>query len=350
MNQDDVQARACREKACTFADTGLCMEGLEPEECPHLRSDDDVAEDHDSEPLPVEPSDPGGRYFFGDPVPLDSAHEIAASYDTKLIVLLGEKDSGKTTLLAELHNLFLIGPVGELLFAGSITLPEFEKRCFLARTASGMDRADTERTKFSADETRLLHLCVASTSPRVDHHHLLIADLSGERSRLVRESAEEAESLRPLLHRADAIVLTLDGDAVTAPATKHTTKARRRALVQGLLEVGALRDDANVLHVVTKLDVVRSRKADPAVQAACDEMASMFGDKILSLSHFRTSARVEHGDELQPGHGLADVLKAWVHAARRLPQLSARTQPLAERSFANYRFAPGSACRREPAR
>jgi len=120
------EALSCRQEGCSFAETGTCMEGLAPAACPHLGT---LRADEGIERLPSDrgaASEAGGRHFFGGVVPFESAHEIAAAHDTKLVVLLGEKDSGKTTLLAELHQLFLEGPVGDMMFAGSMTLPEFE--------------------------------------------------------------------------------------------------------------------------------------------------------------------------------------------------------------------------------
>ena len=338
MTDGGYEALSCRQEGCSFAETGTCMEGLAPAACPHLGT---LRADEGIERLPSDrgaASEAGGRHFFGGVVPFESAHEIAAAHDTKLVVLLGEKDSGKTTLLAELHQLFLEGPVGDMMFAGSMTLPEFERRCFLARLSSGATHGDTERTKFAGDDVHLLHLCVASTVPRVEHHHLLIADVSGERSRLVRESSEEAESLMTLLRRANSVVLVVDGEAISSAATKHAALARRRALVQGLLEVGSLGADSNVLHLVTKLDVVQSREAEADVDAVCAEMTAMFGEKLPLLSYLRTAARVEHQVELSPGHGLEDVLRAWVSASRRTPQFARRPQLSSGRAFWNYTF------------
>ena len=74
-----------------------------------------------------------------------AANTIAASRSVRVVVLAGPVDSGKTTLLTSLYELFQWGTVADQLFAGSTTLPAFEQRCHLARTVSGGEIADTGR-------------------------------------------------------------------------------------------------------------------------------------------------------------------------------------------------------------
>jgi hypothetical protein len=77
---------------------------------------------------------------------LMSASEITVAHLTRVIVVAGEADSGKTTLLASLIDRFQRGPFSDYRFAGCKTLMGFEQRCHLARLKSGGTIPDTDRT------------------------------------------------------------------------------------------------------------------------------------------------------------------------------------------------------------
>src|SRR5580698_7970222 len=58
-----------------------------------------------------------------------AALDLAKSRPVQWIVLAGPTDSGKTTLLTSLYELFQWRKVEGYAFAGSMTLPAFEERC-----------------------------------------------------------------------------------------------------------------------------------------------------------------------------------------------------------------------------
>src|SRR5437660_50697 len=58
-----------------------------------------------------------------------AALDLAKSRSVQWIVLAGPVDSGKTTLLTSLYELFQWRRVEGYAFAGSNTLPAFEERC-----------------------------------------------------------------------------------------------------------------------------------------------------------------------------------------------------------------------------
>src|SRR5687767_14635843 len=92
----------------------------------------------------------------GEALTAQRATAITAAAPTRVVILAGAEDSGKTTLLTSLYEKFLQGRFADHLFAGSATLPAYEQRCHRARIQSGAVDPDTERTK--GLDVRLLHL------------------------------------------------------------------------------------------------------------------------------------------------------------------------------------------------
>src|SRR5438094_3901098 len=74
------------------------------------------------------------------------ALKLEVARPVRLVVVAGPVGCGKTTLLTSLYELFQWGPVAEFEFAGSKTLPAFEQRCHLSRSASGASEPKTQRT------------------------------------------------------------------------------------------------------------------------------------------------------------------------------------------------------------
>src|SRR5205085_5639270 len=87
-----------------------------------------------------------------------AALNLAKSRPVQWIVLAGPSDSGKTTLLTSLYELFQWRKVEGYAFAGSNTLPAFEERCYLSRRDSGNVTPHTPRTRYKGPHPEYLHL------------------------------------------------------------------------------------------------------------------------------------------------------------------------------------------------
>ena len=144
----------CQNPDCTFNVDGVCARSIQLDECPDLTLDEQVTAEEEPEQSLEVVSLSNGRALTQ-----EQANELARSALTRLIVILGESDSGKTTLLAHINERLQRGPLGEMSFAGSRTLPAFEERCFLSRSASRRSQPTTQRTPLGQDQG-LLHLTV----------------------------------------------------------------------------------------------------------------------------------------------------------------------------------------------
>ncbi len=180
----------CKEPACTVVTDGMCYEGLaNPSQCPNYAplviGDDEIAALEADADWDAETSEPSREPLVGVPLftgrELDhaGAHRIMLHAVTRVIVLAGPNDSGKTTLLASIFEHFLQGALAGYLFAGCETSPAFDSRCHLSRTDSGRRTEDTERTKSFSEQT-MLHLRVRDEALLNPPRDLLLSDLRGE--------------------------------------------------------------------------------------------------------------------------------------------------------------------------
>src|SRR5258706_5518388 len=159
----------CKREGCQVAQSGKCLEGFEPSsDCPYLvGADASGGGTAGAAGFVVLPS--------GEALTEVQASEVARQGVTKVVVLAGPHDSGKTTILTSLFDGFLEAPVGNFLFAGSQTLTGFERRCHDSREDSGRRDPHTVHTQVT-DVTELLHLRLAPAAKPAHRVNLLLSD------------------------------------------------------------------------------------------------------------------------------------------------------------------------------
>jgi Double-GTPase 2 len=275
--------------------------------------------------------------FQGDALKLDEATRITERYDAKVVVLVGDKDVGKTTLIAETHHAFLAGPLAGHRFAESMTLPGFERRCFQARTRSRRETADTFRTSLSTG-VRLFHLAVRSDTLFTATQHLLIADVSGEAFKSMRHRSEEVDKFAPFLQRAHCVTMLVSGWRLASGKHAQHARATSRTLLNVLLERQALSSSSIVQYVVTKWDCVVRGQAVAAANALLGEVQSQYSGRLRDLTCHQVATRGGADVGLAPRFGLEGLFGAW--ASQRPPDESTpgKRQILPEnaRSYLRY--------------
>jgi len=247
------------------------------------------------------------------------AAKLAAAKPVRLIVTTGPVDAGKTTLLTSLYELFQSAPVANHLFAGSLTLPAFEKRCHLSRTASGADSPDTPRTPFG--DTKYLHLAVCSGSSPKTCLDLLFTDVSGEAFERAKDSTAECERLS-FLKRADHLLMLLDGEKLVRDDKRWATAQDSTTLLQSFLDSGMLAARCMVKVVFSKYDCLLAAAAD---KESCEtfwaatkkKFETKFGNRLASLQFAEIAARPKRSTALDFGHRLPELLTEWVALSPR---------------------------------
>jgi len=337
----DERAHACAEDGCAVATDGVCQEGLDLDDCPHHSwvPTPDPSEPEPAEEKEIPPEGDDHLLFSGDRIPMADIHRITCSVDARMIALIGEAKTGKTTLLAEIHEQFLKGPFAGYIFAGSETLPAFEECCFLARQESGKRVPDTGRTPF-ADGIRFLHLVVRPEDLSGPLEHLVLADVSGELYKRARFDEQAALDLRPLLMRSEGVSLLLDGERLADLDTRQLVCSNALALLDALVEVNALGQHSSVDILLSKWDcLVEVEEATPSIEAMKEKLAKRFEAEFATLEVRELAARPEIDSEVPAGYGMDDVFRGWLQ-----PRDSAKSEvvapprSLSERSFSLFRL------------
>lgn len=329
-----VPTAVCSLEGCPANSGGACLEGHETiDECPNVVG---VESPDGGEVAPDDEPDEGGTQPVeerrvdlprGSALTALEANPILARGDATTVLLAGEAESGKTTLLAALYERFQDGPFEDYLFAGSDTLPAFEERCFLARVASGRSTATTKRTTLT-DSPRMLHLGLTHRTSRV-HRDLLAVDVAGERFTAARNNNDAWDAI-PIMGSLDRFVLLIDGAKIAEPATRQQVLSASRQLMRSALEAGVVAPNI-VDVVVTKWDLVQQAgdQALSAVENVLERLNAVAGAEG-QINEIRTAARSET-EFVAAGYGLDELLRSWLEEARQrrtLPSTADLPQPL----------------------
>jgi hypothetical protein len=306
----DGDHTVCANRECRVAEDGKCLEGLELEKCPYY------GREPDNETDPEQAEDTGAEVAF-DGVRLADAHALEtpranrqlALLPSKMIGIIGAFDSGKTSVIAGLYDLFQQGPVSGNLFAGSSTLHGLELICHDARVASERVEAHSERTK--RGEVRFYHLDVHHDCELVS---LLIADRSGEEYEEVADLAANASAMFEL-RRADVITILVDGRRLSSAIERADTIGAIPMIIQGMVENDAFVRKPDVAIVLTKNDVVmaggNSERATQDFHAIVEGIRSRFAGRFGELRSFVTCAS-PRDVTMERGLGLPELLQFWL--------------------------------------
>ena len=303
-----TEHQICPRDGCQVNVTGSCLEGFDPPRtCPYLSatsSDRNSANPSESSAFVDLPS--------GEALTEQQAAEVTREAVTRVVIVAGPSGSGKTTILTSLFESFLEAPFGNFLFAGSRTLIGFERRCHDARTASGREEAHTGHTQ--ADVVDFLHLKLLPAPGSVlGIQNLLLSDISGERFKRLRDSADAVKAM-PMLKRADHFCLIVDCEKIVSPILRHAAYSDARMLLRSIVEADALSSSCKVDVVFAKWDLVISHPEQDRVKAFIAEIRSaleallrdVFAAKVFEIAARPTTPRVPFA------FGLPTLLRYWL--------------------------------------
>ncbi|WP_099207059.1 TRAFAC clade GTPase domain-containing protein [Xanthomonas citri] len=301
----------CANRECRVAQGGKCVEGHDDlAKCPYYGKEPEEV-DQDEGDLDQEGADSFDGVLLPGALPLDSgrADRVLALLPSLMIGVIGVHDSGKTSVIAGLFDLFQLGPIGEISFAGSSTLHGLEIICHDARVASERDEPHSERTK--RGEVRFYHLDVLRNGLLKS---LLIADRSGEEYEEVADLTANATSMFEL-RRADVITVLVDGRRLASPRDRADVMGAIPLIIQGMVENGAFSRKPNLAIVLTKGDVVQASPRKEQVQrdfrAIIDGIQDAFAAHFGEIGSFTTSASPKDTNVVR-GDGLVEMLEFWM--------------------------------------
>ncbi|HTT93420.1 MAG TPA: hypothetical protein VMF55_02030 [Solirubrobacterales bacterium] len=256
-----------------------------------------------------------------------AGNSLAAISRPTVLILAGDVETGKTSIFAALYERFGRGPFAGRLFAGSVTIPGFERRCHGWRVASGVHAPLMPHTPLT--ELYWLHLRIRDAERKRPLQDLLFADYNGEIYADIASGAD-SEVDRSFLRRGDHVGVVLDGGKLSAVTEREAALQRASYLVAALSEPGVLVDPRALFIVMSKYDLVAA--ASESERVVAEETAAKVGEQIKQKTGheppiLRVAARSQ--TELFPlGHGLNELLDLMSER----PALYARNDPTIEPS------------------
>jgi double-GTPase-like protein len=288
---------ACGVPGCAAGTGGHCLEGYAIADCPHAGAE------------------PGPWLDLPEGADLDSggAERVARAVTTRVILLAGAADTGKTTLLASVYECFQRGPVAGYAFAGCETVLGYERRCYLGRIESGRPGPDTARSSLPA-EPRWLHLSVRDRAAAEPLRSLLFSEIGGDFVRLAKDSTDECRRLA-LARRADHFAILVDGASLIQRQQRLAATNDAGLLLRGCLDAEVLGRFSFVDVLFTKWDlVVRSHERaeiEQFLEAFTTRTRQLCQPRLGRLRFVQVAARPVAGSPLAFGHGLAELLGSW---------------------------------------
>lgn len=250
--------------------------------------------------------------FAGYEMSAVETEDITLRCPTQLIVLAGAEGSGKTTMLAALYEHLGRGSFAGFDFAGSRSLLGFEKICHANRIVSGGTRPTTERT-IPTDEAAYYHLSLREVGGERWRRQVLLSALSGELYRWARNSREECEKLT-FLHRADTIVVLIDGQKLAFPEQRVNAHADAAGILDAFLDAKMVPPDSRVEFVFSKLDRIRAAgdSALAFLNQTREKLETKFRARIPQLVFREVAARPGlSNEEEEHTNSIASALAAW---------------------------------------
>ncbi len=107
-----AKLQACKQADCKVREDGKCLEGIEPlTDCTHFYLDsrfDESGLESETNPA-IEQLDMNKfKLFSGQELTMEQITVVTNRYPCQLIMILGDQECGKTTLLAAIYDLFQI--------------------------------------------------------------------------------------------------------------------------------------------------------------------------------------------------------------------------------------------------
>lgn len=279
----------------------------------------------------------------GEALTPESSYAITRANKTRLIILAGAVESGKTTLLSSIYEIFQDGPFSDYYFAGSKTLLGFEQRSHDSRLASERTTPTTEHTKIE-EEYRLLHLRVRNKKLDNPPQDILFTDISGELFKEMRDSTEECKR-HSIFLRMDHFVLLLDGEKLCNVLQRDKVVNDASLLLRRFLDAEILGKHSLVDILFAKWDIIQvESKANPQiqeyVQSKSSEKFEKYSSSLGRLRIANVAARPDATAEtsLTRGYGLSSLFKSWIEESptSRISRERLQLENLADRQIDRY--------------
>lgn len=287
-----MMTRRCRFKGCNAPEVSCTNGEVDLADCPHWQSTEETVDANSEAESSASVS---GEFRFpwtGNAMGASDLCYLAGAASTRLVMLAGPADAGKTSLLAAIYLLMARGIIPEdVRFAGSLTLEGWENIASNLRWSSPQGPTFPAHTSSGAGRRPgLLHLSLRMPTKT---RELLAADAPGEwfTEWATNKQAQQAESVRWLADCSDVFLVIADSQALAGSQRGQA----RKALIDLLRRVGAERLGRPVALVWTKCDVPVSAEMKAAIQEAARRALIDFEEFHVSMHPAKDPARQHEG-------------------------------------------------------
>jgi hypothetical protein len=254
----------------------------------------------------------------GEAMTLAQALTLSRRRDSRLVLLMGEPGTGKTSALAALWERLGAGEslAGHRL-AGSRTALGFERRAHWGRIDSGQRHGRFPSTP--TEDGFVLDLRIRR--PDGELVELLLADLGGGVFEHIRQGRPLLQEL-PWAMRADRFVVALDAEALSIPGESEVAATRALRQLLALRSSGAVRATARVGIALTKADAL----SDAGERALARHEPNLL-DHAAAVDPEPANVRIAASPEVEGPSGLGELL-AWMCSDERRRQPEAPAMEL----------------------
>jgi hypothetical protein len=279
------------------------------------------------------------RMHSGATLDLSKVGRICRRAYTPIVFMAGEIKSGKTTLIASIHDAFLFGLLGDYRFAGSDTLYAFEERAFESRAKEKGEEPKTPRTRYESGQ-EYFHLRLLEQASG-QYFEILFADMSGEfyeRSLYSQSEVGEFKDLR----RAQILLLLLDGTKLASHHTRQTVRANALQFLQRCKEETLLPLDTKLQILISKWDAVPADQREGCLEFVRSRISERALGRQVDIIPIASRPGIGKKDEKL--FGVRDLFPDWVKAVPSLllqsPLQPIGPQPLQRASLNRLRELP----------
>ncbi len=249
------------------------------------------------------------KLFGGEELSIDQLPEVTYRYPASKIYILGEHDSGKTTILATLFEMFQVAPFHGLYYAGSLTQIGFEKRCFYSRLASENEDADTERTK--SEEFHFLHIALKSDLAEKKATHFLISDISGEKIKRAKSITKDMKDLA-VISDSTHVSYVIDGEKLIDIKTRQAVLTQAKIFIRKAIDEKVLDDKTRLSVIVSKCDLLSDIADFDFISLIENPFSLDFKGYLNEIKFLKLAVRPQSFNKFKLGHGLSDLLNLWL--------------------------------------
>ena len=337
MEVEEKAPVQCASPECKVAEDGRCIEGIpDLENCTHYGKALVIVDR--PQLTAASQSAPGVRLPGAEALARGDAQVVLRNQPCNVISIVGPFDSGKTSLIAGVFDLFQHGPVGGFAFSGSSTLHSFERACHDTRRASKRKKAGMERTP-TGDAT-YFHFDLVPAGCQ-SKRAALLANRSGEDYMDAQSNPALADDFVEL-HRADIVTVLADGERLLDLGLRHQVRDDICLTLRAFHESGATRSWQRLAVVLTKLDAVledgaRSERTLQFFEGIVQDVRAQFSQHFMDIQSFRVAASPQSASARR-GEGMVNLLRYWMSEPVRLqPAAVPVVIPAAARSFSRLR-------------